>query len=61
MCRKEGRHTILERGDRLYQLCVATTSRRELWHTLRTAMRLIVVRSWAQMLRLYLDEAQASP
>ncbi len=52
---------ILERGDRLYQLCVATTSRRELWHTLRTAMRLIVVRSWAQMLRLYLDEAQASP
>ena len=54
-------HMILERGDRLYQLCVATTSRRELWHTLRTAMRLIVVRSWAQMLRLYLDAAQASP
>ena len=54
-------HMILERGDCLYQRCVATTSRRELWHTLRTAMRMILVASWAQMLRIYLDEAPLSP
>jgi hypothetical protein len=36
-------HMILERGDRLYQRCLATTSRRELWNTLRTAMRMILV------------------
>src|SRR5262249_1264924 len=54
-------HMILDRGDRLYQRCLATTSRRELWHTLRTAMRMILVESWAQMLRIYLDEEQASP
>jgi len=33
-------HMLLERGDRLYQRCLATTSRRELWHTLRTAMHI---------------------
>jgi hypothetical protein len=54
-------HMILERGDRLYQQCVATTSRRELWHTLRTTMRMILADSWEQMLRIYLDEEQASP
>jgi hypothetical protein len=26
-------HLILDRGDRLSQRCVATTSRKELWHT----------------------------
>jgi hypothetical protein len=52
---------ILERGDRLYQRCLATTSRRELWHTLRTAMRMFLVTSWAQLLLIYLDEAGPSP
>jgi F-type H+-transporting ATPase subunit delta len=41
--------------------CVATTSRRELWHTLRTAMRMILVANWTQMLRIYLDEEPLSP
>ena len=54
-------HVILERGDRLYQRCLATTSRRELWHTLRTAMRMILVTSWAELLRVYLDEVGPSP
>jgi hypothetical protein len=54
-------HMILERGDRLYQRCVATTSRRELWHTLRTTMRMLWVASWEQMLRIYLDEEPLSP
>jgi len=54
-------HMILERGDRLYQRCLATTSRQELWHTLRTTMRMILVGSWVQMLRLYLDEEPAGP
>jgi hypothetical protein len=35
-------HVILERGDRLYQRCLATTSRRELWHTFRTTMRMLL-------------------
>jgi hypothetical protein len=54
-------HRLLERGDRLSQRCVATTARRELWPTLRTAMRMILVASWAQMLRISLDEAPLSP
>ena len=54
-------HMILERGDRLSQRCVATTSRQELWHTLRTTMRMILVGSWMQMLRLSLDEEPAGP
>ncbi len=54
-------HMILERGDRLYQRCLETTSRRELWHTLRAAMRLILVSSWSQMLLIYLDEDHLGP
>ena len=54
-------HVILERGDRLYQRCLATTSRRELWHTFRTTMRMILVASWTQFLLLYFDEAGPSP
>jgi hypothetical protein len=54
-------HGILERGDRLYQRCLATTSRRELWHTLRTAMRMILVSAWADFLLIYVDEAGRGP
>jgi hypothetical protein len=54
-------HGILARGDRLYQRCLLTTSRRELWHTLRTAMGMILVTAWADFLLLYLDEAGPSP
>ena len=54
-------HGILERGDRLYQRCLATTARRALWHTLRTAMRMLLVTAWADFLWMYLDEAGASP
>jgi len=54
-------HMIVERGDRLSQQGVAPTSRRALWHTLRTARRMILVASWAQMLRIYLDEEPLSP
>jgi hypothetical protein len=54
-------HGILERGDPLYQRCLATTSRRELWHTLRTAMRMLLVAGWAQLLLVYLDEVGPSP
>jgi hypothetical protein len=54
-------HVILERGDRLSQRCVATTSRRELWHTLRTAMRMILVEAWADFLWIYLDEGGPRP
>jgi hypothetical protein len=54
-------HRILERGDPLYQRCMATTSRREWWHTLRTAMRMILVARWAQRLRISLDEEPLSP
>lgn len=54
-------HLILEQGDRLYQRAVATTSRRELWHTLRTAMRMIVVSSWSHLLLIYLDEDHPGP
>ena len=52
---------ILERGDQRYQRCLATTSRRELWHTFRTTMRMILVSSWAQFLLIYLDEEGPSP
>jgi hypothetical protein len=54
-------HMILERGDWLYQRCLATTSRRELWHTLRTAMHLMLVTAWTDFLLLYLDEAGPGP
>jgi hypothetical protein len=49
-------HMILDRGDRLYQRCLATTSRKERWHTLRAGMHMILVASWSQMLLIYLDE-----
>jgi hypothetical protein len=52
---------ILARGDRVYQRCLATASRRELWHTLRTAMRMIFVSSWSQLLLIYLDEDHPGP
>jgi len=51
----------LERGDRLSQRCLATTSRRALWHTLRTAMPLMLVTAWADFLLIYLDEAGPRP
>jgi len=54
-------HMLLERGDRLYQRCLATTSRRELWHTLRTAMHMLLVTAWADFLLIYLDETGPSP
>ena len=54
-------HMILDRGDRLYQRCLATTSRRELWHTLRAGMRMVLVSSWSQMLLIYLDEEDLGP
>jgi hypothetical protein len=54
-------HVILERGDQLYQRCLATTSRRELWHTFRTTMRMLLVSSWAQFLLIYLDVEGPSP
>ena len=54
-------HMSLDRSDRVYQRCLATTSRRELWHTLRTAMRLILVSSWSQRLLIYLDEEDQGP
>jgi hypothetical protein len=54
-------HMLLERGDRLYQRCLATTSRRELWHTFRTTMRMMLVSSWVEFLLIYLDEDDPSP
>ena len=54
-------HMILERGDRLYQHCLAMTSQRELWHTLRTAMHRMRMTAWADFLLIYLDEAGPSP
>lgn len=54
-------HGILERGDRLSQRCLATTSRRALWNTLRTALAMILVASWAPFLWLSRDETGPSP
>jgi hypothetical protein len=54
-------HAILERGDRLYQRCLATTSHRELWHTLRTVMHMLLVTTWSDFLLIYLDDAGPSP
>jgi hypothetical protein len=54
-------HVLFERGDRLSQRCLATTSRRELWHTFRTTMRMILVASWTQFLVIYVDETGARP
>ena len=52
---------MFERGDRLSQRCVVTTSRQAWWQTLRTTRRMILVGSWEQRLRLYLDEEPAGP
>jgi hypothetical protein len=54
-------HVIVELGDRLYQRCRAQESRRELWAALRTAINLLLVDSWSHLLRVYLEEAEASP
>jgi hypothetical protein len=54
-------HRIWERGDRLSQRCLAPPSRRELWHTLRTTMRMILMAKGTACLWLSLDEAGSSP
>jgi hypothetical protein len=54
-------HVILERGDRLYQRCLATTSRRELWHTMRTTMRMGLVVNWSRLLLTSRDEEGPAP
>jgi hypothetical protein len=54
-------HGIVELGDRLYQRCRAQESRRELWAALRTAINLLLVESWSHLLRVYLEDAEASP
>jgi len=54
-------HVIIELGDKLYQRCRAQASRRELWAALRTTLNMWLVESWAHLLRVYLEEADASP
>lgn len=54
-------HVILQLGDRLYQRCRAQESRRELWNALRTIMNVVLVQSWKQLLRVYLEPEGASP
>jgi hypothetical protein len=54
-------HVILALGDRLYQRCRAQESRRELWAALRALLNVLLVESWAHLLRVYLEEAEASP
>lgn len=54
-------HEIVELGDRLYQRCRAQESRRELWAALRTTLNILLVESWSHLLRIYLEEAEASP
>jgi hypothetical protein len=54
-------HRIVERGDRLSQRWRATTSRRELWHGLRTARHMMLVTAWTDFLLISLDEAGPSP
>ena len=54
-------HVILELGDRLYQRCRAQEARKELWATLRTAMHVVLVESWPQLLLVYLEEEAAGP
>ena len=51
----------LERGDRWSQRCLATPSRRALWHTRRTAMPMMLGTVWADCLLLSLDEAGPRP
>lgn len=54
-------HVVLALGDRLYQHCRTQESRRELWNALRTLVNTLLVASWAHLLELYLDDADASP
>ena len=54
-------HVIIALGDRLYQRCRAQESRRELWAALPALLNGLLVESWAHLLRLYLEEAEASP
>jgi hypothetical protein len=54
-------HMILERGARLYQRGLATTARREVWHTLRPARRMILATCGAECLLIYLEEVGPSP
>ena len=54
-------HAVLALGDRLYQCCRAQESRRELCNALRTLVNAFLVTSWAALLAVYLDDAEASP
>ena len=54
-------HVLLALGDRLYQRCRARESRRELWAALRTALHVVLVESWGQLLLVYLEEDAAGP
>lgn len=54
-------HVIVELGDCLYQRCRAQESRRELWAALRTALHIVVVESWHQLLLVYLEEDATGP
>jgi hypothetical protein len=54
-------HVISELGDQLYQRCRAQESRRELWAALRTTLNILLLESWSHLLRVYLEEAEASP
>jgi hypothetical protein len=55
-------HKIIERGDRLYQRYMGLgESRRERWNSLRSLMKMILLESWTQMMRICLDEEEASP
>ncbi len=55
-------HKLIERGDRLYQRYMGLgESRRERWNSLRSLMKMILMESWTQMMRLCLDEEEASP
>jgi hypothetical protein len=54
-------HVVLALGARLSQRCRTQESRRELWAALRTLVNALLVESWTHLLRVYLEEADASP
>jgi hypothetical protein len=54
-------HSVLALGDRRYQRCRAQESRQELWHALRALVNAVLVESWAHLLQVYLEDADASP
>ena len=54
-------HVVLALGDQLYQRCRGQESRRELWNALRALVNAFLVESWGHLLRVYLEEAEASP